>query len=470
MTSERTFDALLRSWFDETAPSNQPQGLLESVVTATGHIRPRPAWLVGLRGEPMPQTGRPGLNRFAPLALAATALIVAVLIGIRALIGPPDVGPSPIPGPSHNATPVPTEQRAAAWTATEHMITAPVSDHTATVISDGKVLVVPADARRSESGAPAELYDPSSEKWIATGAMIAGRYEGYTATLLLDGRVLVTGGWNGTGRALTSAELYDPGNESWAATATLRNGRFYHTATLLPDGRVLVVGGIGSGGPLPSAELYDPLTGSWTATGSMNEARSLHTTTLLLDGKVLVIGGSSNSGSLASAELYDPRTGSWTATGSMIEARLGYVPATLLPDGRVLVVGGDSATRVVQPDVGGPGPDSLTLASAELYDPRSGSWTATGSMTEARRGHTLTLLPNGAVLVAGGYRNDSSGTRLLASAELYDPITGTWTATARMIEARSLHTATLLADGRVLAVGGADAVSPAELYDPGSGS
>ncbi|MDH4335109.1 MAG: hypothetical protein OEW24_07620 [Chloroflexota bacterium] len=105
MTSEREFGVLLRSWFDASAPSTQPEGLLESVVTATAHTRPRPGWLVRLGGEPMPDQTRAGLNRFAPLALAATAVVVAVLIGIGFLVRSPNVGPSPVPGPTRSSAP-----------------------------------------------------------------------------------------------------------------------------------------------------------------------------------------------------------------------------------------------------------------------------------------------------------------------------------------------------------------------------
>ncbi|TFG86222.1 MAG: kelch-like protein, partial [Gemmatimonadales bacterium] len=182
---------------------------------------------------------------------------------------------------------------------------------------------------------------------------------------------------------------------------------------------------------------------TWTATGNMIEARAFPTATLLPDGRVLVAGGSLGLGGLASAELYDPGSGSWTATGNMIEGR-GFHTATLLPDGTVLVAGG------------------IGLSTAELYDPGSGSWTATGNMIEARAFYAATRLPDGKVLVAGG-RN--SGT----SAELYDPGSGTWTVTASMIEARSGHTATLLSDVRVLVAGG-EALGSAEVYEPGSGT
>jgi hypothetical protein len=122
---------------------------------------------------------------------------------------------------------------------------------------------------------------------------------------------------------------------------------------------------------------------------------------LLPNGKVLVAGGDGSSGYLASAELYDPATGIWMATGSLSTARYDHT-ATLLPNGKILVAGGYNGGY---------------LASAELYNPANGTWTATGSLGTARELHTATLLPNGMVLVAGGY-NFSSGS--LASAELYD--------------------------------------------------
>ena len=165
------------------------------------------------------------------------------------------------------------------------------------------------------------------------------------------------------------------------------------------------------------------------------------TATLLADGRVLVVGGGPDPDVQASAELFDPSTGRWTATGSMSTARGGHT-ATLIRDGRVLVAGGYN----------GGGGGYATSSAAGLYDPGTGRWTATGSMGSGRQGHSATLLPDGRVLVAGGF--SSAFTDKLSAAELYDPGTGRWTATGSMVTARGGHTATLLPDGRVLVAGG----------------
>ncbi len=187
----------------------------------------------------------------------------------------------------------------------------------------------------------------------------------------------------------------------------------------------------------------------------MNSARSSsdlrlhHTSTLLPGGRVLV-GGGFNGGAVRSAELYDPATGSWTATSDLITARF-VLAATLLPNGKVLVAGGAVSTH-------GDG-----LANAELYDPATGQWSATGRLIAPHGSHTMTLLPNGKVLVAGGY----SDGKVLNSAELYDPATGSWSITGSLITARGDHTATLLANAKVLATGG-DGGASAELFDSGT--
>lgn len=307
---------------------------------------------------------------------------------------------------------------------------------------------------------------PRAAAWATTGSLRSKR-EGHTLTMLRDGRVLVVGGNLHIG-LLASAELYDPRTGEWSSAGSLTTGREYQTATLLADGRVLVAGGYSQPDTLASAELYNPTKGTWTATSSMIEPRALGTATLLPNGDVLVVGGEvlgSGPHLLASAELYDPTSGAWHATGSMRTPRSGH-SATLLPNGKVLVVGGRDFAS---------GADRATvLSSAELFDPTTGTWTATGDLAVARTGHTATMLKDGEVLVAGGVRGVDPG-GFLASAELYDPSTGRWSATGSMTSVRVNASATLLLDGRVLIAGGTDpdlidVVASAELYDPSTGT
>jgi len=301
--------------------------------------------------------------------------------------------------------------------------------------------------------------------WTATGDLGTPR-DKHTATLLPCGEVLLTGGERiseGVAVPLASTQLYHPAIGRWQRIARMNHTHFNHTATLLPSGEVLVAGGVGCGeacspGRPGPAELYDPTTGTWTDTGSLATARWFHTATLLPNGQVLVAGGEKGGRPhliVDTAELYDPATGMWRATGSMTTGRYLHT-ATLLPNGLVLVAGS------AQP--GG------SLASAELYDPATGVWAATGSMTTRRMLHTATLLPNGQVLVAGGFREFL--VTWLSSAELYDPVTGVWTPTGSMTTARGEHTATLLPNGQVLVAGGDGPhfdLASAELYDPATG-
>ncbi len=314
----------------------------------------------------------------------------------------------------------------------------------------------------SAAGATPVTSNPFTVIGFCPTGSLAFAHSGAVTALLANGQVLIAGGTDNAG-ATADAELYDPGTGIFTTTGSMTTPRNGATATVLNDGRVLIAGGSNTGGTyLASAEIYNPGTGVFSLTGSMTMPRQLHTATLLPSGKVLIAGGSPASATAtASTELYDPSAGTFTATGSMLSARWG-AGATLLPNGRVLMTGGFP---------GGPGINFLS--GAELYDPTTGTFSVTGSMNVARYSFTLTLLGSGKVLVAGGYGTTLQGSDL-SSAEIYDPSTGAWQFTGSMTTAAGNRTATLLPNGKVIVAGGGLVGQPvffsaAELYDPVAG-
>jgi hypothetical protein len=282
---------------------------------------------------------------------------------------------------------------------------------------------------------------------------MSARRAAHTATLLPNGKVLMAGGFTGDENSLASAEIFDPATNSFSSAGNMSAARAGHSATLLPNGKVLIAGGY-NGSYLTSAELYDPTARAFTPAGRMVTARSGHVAILLRNGKVLLAGGTGVGWTfLAGAELYDPATNTFTPTGNMANARESHT-VTLLADGKVLVTGGHRDRR----------PSITIYSSAEIYDPAAGTFTAAGNMTRVRHKHEAIVLKDGRVLIVGGSdERDRYGA--YTSAEIYDPTSGAFTATGNMNTARYKlqGTAVLLNDGKALIAGGANR---AEVFDP----
>ena len=224
---------------------------------------------------------------------------------------------------------------------------------------------------------------------------------------------------------------------AWTTTGSMAATHVFHTATVLGDGRVLVTGGIGNGvSPINSVDLYDPTTGTWAALGALNNKLRQHTATLLPSGRVLIAGGAGPSAPpTVNTEIYDA-TGTGNAVGAASMAQGRAGHAAVAIGGKVLVVGGLS--QLTPP---------VAMSSVELYDPAVNQWTTVASLSVPRGDFTATVLADGRVLAAGGGS---------ATAEVYDATTKGWTPTQPLSIAHTDHTATLLPSGDVLLAGGDD--------------
>ena len=322
-------------------------------------------------------------------------------------------------------------------------------------------VTVTTDGGTSPANPVAEFW-AGEGSWSLTGSLNTPR-SAHTTTLLPNGQVLVAGGRVSTGGGvpLASAELYDPRTGTWRTTGSLANARWSHTATLLRDGRVLVAGGYATTTTLlDSAEIYDPATGAWTAAAPMANRRGTYARALLTGpncanhcGKVLVIGGRgpASNQTLTASELYDPARNVWEPTGSLNMGRY-LTEAAPLPDGRVLVAGG----------FGQVGATASPTDTAETYDPRTGTWSFTATpMSLSKARPTVTPLRDGNVLINTGWNNGP-----VPASDVFDWRTNSFRRTETPRTHRWNATAVLLPNGRVLALAGGVGGATADIYDP----
>ena len=348
----------------------------------------------------------------------------------------------------------------------------PRTGHTATLLPDGRVLVLGGENIVSRDPIDSvEIFDPIIESWTPGPALPQPRAN-HVAVLLTNGTLLVAGG----GRSapigvpsgldvLESALLFDPQTEAWTTTGNLLEGRSHFQAISLPSGKVLVVGG-GAGthdhgstcngagvthcGPigdtLASAEVYDPANGQFFAVGELNDGRYAHTLTSLLDGRAVAVGGANDyKVSFASTEVFDEITGSWSSGPDLFSEDRLFHAAALLPSGKILVGGGKKSNTVML--------DSVNTLS--IVD---GSAQLTGSLRVAHTAGAFVRLESGNILSAGGFRCPNP-CQPIDDAEIYVENTNSWRDMVWLKGIRAGHTLTLLKDGRVLVAGGYGALN-----------
>ena len=330
-------------------------------------------------------------------------------------------------------------------------------NHTATLLDDGKVLIVGGLGPGGEPRERSEVYDPSLDQWVALDPPTTGARVYHTATKLTDGKVLIAGGEDRLNTTYyKSVDIYDSAlDQKWQTARDMIDKRSNFTATLLNNGTVLVVGGnCGLGCALSTAEIYDPASDTWTYTrGRLNSSRHSHQAIKLSNGNVLILGGNDGSRQLLSAEIYDVNSDTFVTTSPYLGGSTNHT-VTLDPSSNRVIVAG--------------GLDGVPVDTIAIFN-NSGLFANTSNLPTTRSGHTASLLSNGNILFTGGMRSLSPGD-ILMDAELFSLASfGILPSPSPMNEPRVWHTATVLEDGRVLVIGGettAQASNSCEIYQP----
>ncbi|HWW54259.1 MAG TPA: kelch repeat-containing protein [Acidimicrobiales bacterium] len=334
----------------------------------------------------------------------------------------------------------------------------PRADFTATLMTNGKVLLAGGETGATTDTPTVDIFDPVTNSITPAAGMKTAR-NGHTATLLPNGKVMVVGGTaTPGGTALTSVEAYDPTSNTWSDLPSMSYGRVHHAAVLMVNGKVLVAGGTDAPTPV---ERYDPATNTWTSVAiPANDPRpSGPTATTLPGGRVMIVGGANGGAHTVNADvwIYDPATGQLTTDHAYpFQGGTNWATATLLGDGKVLVAGGEDSTN-----------PAGAVATTYFFDPVADAAPDGPPMNVGHCHDTATMLKSGLVLVAGGRCGAQDSINVC---ELYDPRTNQWLTAGALQDARGFHVAVLLPDGRVLVAGGfypgGSIAQTTELYKP----
>ena len=337
----------------------------------------------------------------------------------------------------------------------------------AIALADGRIAFFGAQGANLDA---CEAWDPCTQQSNSLAPLPAGR-AAHTVTKLQDGRVLVCGGADAALVVNGGGEVWDPATDTWTPTGAMVTGRAVHSANLLPDGRVLIAGGTtdvsdvvaGATSALRTTEIYDPATNTFSAGPNLNRPHVGHVAVTLANGDVLVGGGGTYSTLFGiripaidnHAQGFQFATGTWTSEVTMKAGRAG-ASGVLLADGRVLVAGG----------IGGSITALTNLASAEAFNPTTGTWANAGSMSLGRTGMPMVVLPGtNQVLVAGGATGTSVTTPVPTDVvELFDPATGLFSLRAPLPEPRAGAGAIVLPSNHAALFGGVGLASPVSIY------
>jgi hypothetical protein len=284
----------------------------------------------------------------------------------------------------------------------------------------------------------------ASSGWTSVSGALAQPVRNSAAVELADGRVLVIGGDEPQGMVSTTT-IFDPQTNTWSATGSLRVPTSHMAATRLLDGRVLVSGGNISS-PFSGVEIYDPATGEWTLTGFMPYSAQSHSAVTLSDGRVFTAGGLSDEFlATEKSALFNPADNAWVLGPPMTFPRVGN-ELVALADGRILAIGG--VHRVFEQS----GSSFVPVLDAEIFDPVSNTWSPGGRMAVAHVNFHSGRLPDGRVIVAGGdeFYDAASPT----AAEVFHPATGEWQLLPPMLAPHLNGVSAAMADGTFIVAGG----------------